>query len=181
MLQLLLFIHILSVCGLFTGIGIELACLMRAHRATNYVEARAALCNAPVVGPLMGVSSLLLVVAGIWMVLGFGFGWQPWVLTAVVVTVALMILGPAVTGRRMEAMHAACGAGEGALSPEIHAARCDKALNFLVFFTLFALIAILYLMTNKPGWTGSIAAAVVALAAAAAVTGMVVSKSRQAV
>lgn len=180
MLQLLLFLHILAVCGLFTGIGLELACLLGVQRATTLSQARAALCNVPLVGPLMGASALLLVVAGIWMVLGFGFGWQPWVLTAVVLTLALMIVGPAVNGRRMESLYAACEGGDGAVSPQVHAARCDGVLNFLVFFTLFALVAVLYLMTTKPGWTASIAAAAAAVAVSAAVSGVTVSKSRRA-
>jgi len=85
MLQLLLFLHIVAVALLFTGLGIEIAALLGAKRATTAAQVHAAIGNGRLMGPLMGGSAVLLIVAGIGMVQLGGYGWQPWTLTGLVI------------------------------------------------------------------------------------------------
>lgn len=169
MLLTLLFFHLLAVVALFTGIGLELAALLRVWRATTLAEVRAACLNIPLVGPIMGIFSLLLIATGIAMVYVGGFGWSaPWIDVVFVIAIILSVAGPAITGRRADALHAmAARAGEGALTPEIDLARRDIALRYFPWLSLFELVAALYVMTLKPGLTVSVVSIVIAAVIAA--------------
>lgn len=152
MLQTLLFFHILAVIGLFSGLSIELLALVRLSRAATLGEVRAATLNVPVIGPLMGLSVLLLLAMGISMIYVGRFGWTAgWVNVVFAVTIVLAIVGPAINGRRIDALHAlAAQAGEGAVTPALDAARRDKVLHYTSFMSFFELIAALYIMVTKP-------------------------------
>lgn len=167
LIPLLLFFHVLAVCGLFAGAGIELAAFTRFRRAATFAEAREALCHVELVGPIMRSSVLLLLAAGIWLVYASGLGWAPWVVTVLILTVAMAAAGGAVNGRRLDGAHAECASGEGALPQTVEAVRADGLLNFTVALLPCVLIGALYLMTNKPELTGCIVTVIVALVAAA--------------
>lgn len=165
MLQTLLFFHILAAIGLFTGITLELIAVLRVNRAATLSEVRAATLNTPLMGPLMGLSSLLLIGMGIAMVYAGGFSWSAgWLNAVFVLTIVLAILGPAVTGRKADAMHAlALQAGDGPITPTVENARRDRLFNYMVFMSLFELIAALYVMVTRP----DLVSAVTVIAAAA--------------
>ena len=183
MLQTLLFFHLLAAIGLFTGMGIELLALARVHRASTVAEVRAALLNVPVVGPMMGLSTLLLLAMGISMIYVGHFAWSAgWINVVFALTIVLAILGPAVSGRRAEAMHAAAAATpEGPVSSELDALRRDRVFNYMLFMSFFELVAALYVMVSKPDVTiaagAVVAAAVLAVVPTAA---LLRSSSRQA-
>lgn len=165
MLQTLLFFHILAVIGLFAGMAIELLAVMRLHRAASLEQVRAAVLNVPVVGPIMGLSTLLLLAMGISMIYAGQFAWSAgWINVVFALTVVLAIAGPLITGRRGEAIHAmALAAGDGAVTPEVDAARRDRLFNYMLFMSQFELIAALYIMVAKP----DVVPAVTLIAAAA--------------
>lgn len=162
MLSTLLFFHLLAVGGLFAGKGIELASLVGIGRASTLAEVRAACRNLPVVGPLMGISVLFVMVMGIGLIYVTGIGWaQGWVNLVLALTIILAVLGIAVTGKRMDALHAmADRADDGAITPEIEAARQDVVLRFLPWVSFFEIIAALYVMTAKPNLTMAIVVAI---------------------
>jgi len=164
-LQTLLFFHILAVIGLFAGMTIEIAALLRVHRATTLAEVRAALLNLPAVGPIMGLSTLLLLAMGISMIYAGGFGWSAgWINVVFVLTLILAVLGPTVSGRKADAIHAlAAQAGDGAITVQVDAARRDRVFNYMAFMSLFELIAALYVMVSKP----ELVSAVIVVVAAA--------------
>lgn len=168
MFAALLFLHLLAVGMLFAGIGVEIAAYYQLHRATTVSQARAAMLNMPLVGPLMGGGALLLIAAGLAMVYVGGFGWQPWVVVAVVVMLVLAVNGPVTNGKRGEAISVLVDkAPDGPITTEIGAARADRVLNYSVFLTACELIAALYIMTNKPGLIACIAVVLIAAAIAA--------------
>jgi hypothetical protein len=168
-LATLLFFHILAAIGLFTGAAIEILALVRLKRAATLKDVRAALLNAPVIGPCMGLSVLLLLAMGIGMIYAGHFGWSAgWINVVFGLTIVLAIIGPAINGRRIDALHArAAQAGDGALTPEIDAARRDRVLHYTTFMSLFELIAALYIMVAKPD-AGPAATVVIAAAVLAA-------------
>jgi uncharacterized membrane protein len=151
MLQVLLFLHVVAVALLFTGLGIEIAAQRGARRATTAAQVHAAMVNGRLMGPLMGGSSLLLIVAGIGMVQLGGYGWQPWTVTGLVIAVLLSAMGPTINGRRNDAVRALAGdGGAGPITPALDAARHDRVLQYSVTFMITELLAMIYVMTNKP-------------------------------
>jgi len=147
----LLFFHLVAVAMLFSGMALELAMLAALHRAGTVAQVRAAVTNEAFIGPLMGGGALLLMIMGFSMVYAGGFGWQPWVVVAAVVTVALTILGPTINGRRGHAIAAAAAqAPDGPITRELQAARADKVWHYCIVMMACELVAALYLMTNKP-------------------------------
>jgi predicted integral membrane protein DUF2269 len=183
MLQTLLFFHILAVIGLFTGIVIEVLALVRLQGAATLSDVRAAVLNLPVVGPIMGLSVLLLLAMGISMIYAGGFGWTaPWINVVFAITIVLAILGPAVSGRKADALHAlAANAGDGPVTPAVDAARRDRVLNYMAFMSLFELVAALYVMVAKPDVLPAVAAVVVAAIAAAFPAALLLRRSDPAI
>lgn len=124
-------------------------------------------------GPIMGGSSVLLVAMGIAMIYAGGFGWSAgWVNAVFGLTIVLAALGPLVVGRKAESLHAlALQAGEGAITPQIEAARRDRVFTYTVWMSCFELIAALYIMVARPQMSAAgaliLAAAVLALLPAA--------------
>lgn len=151
MFELLLFLHLLAVAGLFTGTGIAVAAFVFAHRAKTVEELRAALVVLPMVGPIMGPSAGLLILMGLAMVYLAGFGWQPWTVVGLVVAIALSLNGSLTNGRRGERLHAMAGdAPDGPIGAELRAALCDRFLTYSVAAMVTLLVCMLYVMSSKP-------------------------------
>lgn len=167
MLLTLLFFHLIAAVSLFAGIAIEIAGYIALLRARNVAEVRAAVTCMPAVGPIMISAVVLLVAMGISMVYVSGFGWQPWIVFSLGVTVVLTAIGKTVNGARCEAIHAAAfGAADGSIPDGIERARRDPVLAYCIFAMLFELVAALYIMTNKPQLNVcAIAAAIAAMCA----------------
>ena len=164
MYQLFLFLHLLAVAGLFTGIGIEVAVFVAAHRATSVEELRAALLPAPMIGPIMGPSAGLLILMGLAMVYLAGFGWQPWTVVGLVVAIALSVNGSLTNGRRGERLHAMAGAApNGPIGAELRAALCDRFLTYSVAALVTLMVCMLYVMSSKPPLASCLVALAVAL------------------
>lgn len=163
MVQALLFLHVVAVALLFIGMGLEVAALLNATRATTAAQVHAAVANGRFLGPLMGGSALLLVIAGVGMVQLAGYGWQPWVVTGLVIAIVLSGIGPTINGRRNDAIEAlAKQGGDGPITPALDAARRDRVLRYAVAFMITELFAVIYVMTNKPPLAGCLAAVVIA-------------------
>ncbi len=179
MLQTLLFFHILAVVGLFVAMSLELIATARVHRAITLAEVRAATLNTPAIGPIMGLSTLLLVAMGISMIYAGGFGWRPgWIAAVFVLTVVLAILGPLVNGRKAQALYAlALAAGEGPITAAVDAARRDWLFNYMLCATFFELIAALYVMVTKPDLGPSVWIIVAAAVLAAAPASLLVRRN----
>jgi hypothetical protein len=164
MFPLFVFLHLLAVAGLFTGVGIELAAFVGAHRAKSAEELRAALLPMPMVGPIMGPSAGLLILMGLAMVYLTGFGWQPWTVVGLVVAIALSVNGPLTNGRRGERLHAMAGAApNGPIGGELRAALCDRFLTYSVAAQATLLVCMLYVMSSKPPLVSCLVALALAL------------------
>lgn len=181
-LQTLLFFHLLAVVGLFAGMAMEVFAIVRLQSAATNADVRAALLNVPAAGPLMGLSTLLLLAMGISMIYVGGFGWSAgWINVVFALTIVLAILGPAVTGRRADALHAlAAQAGDGPIAAAIEAGRRDRVLPYMVFLGIFELVAALYIMVAKPDLTPAIAIAVAAAVVAGVPSALVTRRARTA-
>lgn len=105
--------------------------------------------GASILGPSLSVpSGLLVLVTGLGLVWGGGFGWEAWVLLSLLGVAAVFALGAGIVGPRLEwatlvwerdgdtAQALACG------RRAMRIARLDQVLQF----------AILSLMVTRPGW-----------------------------
>lgn len=168
-----LFVHLLGVAVLMLLVGIELPALLRAPTAPDVPALRAALLNAPLVSRLIPVPILLIVVPGLYMV-GDRWSWsQGWVVTTFVVVGSLLVIGPAVNGRRLDTLHAAAeAAGSGPVPAEVETLRRDRVMHLGICYATLETVVLLFLMTNKPSGLVAVPLAVVAALLAVPVSGL---------
>lgn len=163
MVLTLLFFHILAMGALFGGITIQIAICVALQRATNVDQVRSAMQHGPLVAPMMVGGVVLLLGMGIWMVYVGGFGWQPWVVVTLILTLLLGLAGKLINGGHVEALtEQVQAAGTGPILIEIDRVRRDPVWLYAVFAILFEIIAALYIMVNRPDVTACIGAVVVA-------------------
>lgn len=177
----LLFLHLLAAGTLFAGLGLELTTITAVHRAATASQLRAALTNEHLIGPLMGGGGGMLLLFGAGAVYAGGFGWQAWNIVAAVVTILLLAIGGGVNGRRAEAFSAlAAAAPDGPLDAQIQAARADGLWTYCTMLMPFEIVAVLYLMSNKPAAAPAIIAVVAAAILAIVPTAALLKRSKTA-
>jgi hypothetical protein len=159
-----LFLHITGVAGLFAGLGLELATLLRLRRAETVAQVREALWFGPLVGRLMPRAALLTLAAGLYMaVTAWGFE-QAWLDVALGVFLMLALGAPALNGRHMRAIAAsAFQAPDGAIPLALRARVVSPALTTSVLTSTTLTLGIVFLMTVKPSLTVALSAIGVAL------------------
>jgi hypothetical protein len=162
---LALFVHVGGAIGIFVSIGIWLAGLAALRRAQRVEQVRARAWLMIVVSPLMVVSVLLVLTAGLTMALS-SWGLQiGWIAVAVGSLLAMGPIGPLILDTRMRVIWAQAGAEPPGLLSEQLAAQIRNPLLGIAAQTLATLLfGIVYLMTVKPALVGAIVAMLVALA-----------------
>lgn len=147
---------------LFAGLGIELAALVLLHRAQTLGDVRAAVSPMTIVGPLMISGVVVLLAAGIWLVYAAGYGWQPWNMVSLALTVLVAIVGATINGSRGEAIVAMVkDRADGPIPASVDAARYDPVWNYAILFSVCQLLVLIYLMSAKPSLAMSLAAIVI--------------------
>jgi hypothetical protein len=181
MYHLMLFGHITGAIVLSCAVMLEIVGVAQLARATDCGEVRTALFAVKLVGTLAPIGALLLVLFGVGMIghggdipagapkeLSWGTGW----LIATYILFAIMMgAGPGVNGKRLEKLKMlADGSAPGPITAEMAAIRSDPLLAFTVALGPCTILAVLFLMTNKPNGVGSSITAVVAAAVAFALS-----------
>jgi hypothetical protein len=163
-----LFLHIAGVLGLFAGLTIEGIALRGLRRAMTGDDARTwlgLLRPMRVIGP---VALALILLPGLYLAANIDVG-GGWIAAGLLGFLAIAVLGAAVTGRRMMVVGPALGRAEGPLSGEPLRLAGDRGLTTSYAMRLAIAIGIVWLMTIKPEFAGSvlvlIAAAAIGLAA----------------
>jgi Predicted integral membrane protein (DUF2269) len=161
-----LFLHLVGVAILVVALSYTLGGLFRAQRATSIGGIRSSLGFLPVAEKLIPVGMLLILAFGLYMVGKGHWGWGTgWVDVAIAIFVLMSVLGPAVESKRTAKLHEAVeNLPDGPIPPEVEALRRDPVLTHVALFGSWQIVAFLYLMTNKPGWGGAIAACAIAAA-----------------
>lgn len=167
--SLALFIHVLSVSGLFVGIGLEVFQITMLRRAQTVGQVQQLDPAESVLKVLMPVVTILIIASGLFMLIK-GWSWSAhWAEVAFVSVVIAAGLGNAILGRTSEKIgKAAHQASPGALPESLRTQIMDPVYYTASWLLPGLAIGILYLMTNKPGTIESIAAMVVAAALAVA-------------
>jgi hypothetical protein len=166
------FLHILGALGIFAAIGLDWAGLSNLRRATQAAQVRewVRLLAAP--RALGGPAALLVLVSGIYLSAS-RWGPQGWILMALAGMVVVGALGGAIGGRRIGAIMRALPAESGPVSITLRGHLDDPALTLSLRVRTALLLGIVFLMSTRPGWGGSLAAmgAALVLGVAAAMPG----------
>ena len=152
-----LLVHILGVLGVFIATGIEQVVLLRlrAARTTQLVREWVRVMDG--VDRLFPPSVLLILLAGLYMTFTV-WGWgQAWIDVALGTLVLTGILGKAVNGAGLKAIgQAVADLPDGPLSADLRRLIYDPVLSTSTSITAFLTLGIVFLMTLKPGWLGSL-------------------------
>ncbi|HEX6536479.1 MAG TPA: hypothetical protein VF041_17945 [Gemmatimonadaceae bacterium] len=161
---LLVFLHVLGAVGMFAAWGIEAIALSQLRRAVTVEQARTAMGLSRGAVPVGPAGMLVALVTGLWM-MGVRWGLRPWMVAALAALVLIVVVGIVVARRAVPPLTAALGRESDPLagSVRVTSGPLVASLQFRVAMG----IAILALMTVKPGGLGSLA-----IMAAAVVTGL---------
>ena len=167
-----LFAHILGVLGLFIAIGLVWISVLWLQRAQTLAQVRERIGLAAIQERLMPASSVLILLAGIYMTV-VTWGWTtPWIDVALAGLVVLGGLGGAVVNRRLAAIRKAASTAEppaGSIPAEIKRQMTDSVLWTAVQMNGFTALGVVFLMTNKPDLVGSLITLAVSLVLGAVV------------
>ncbi|MGH7563906.1 MAG: hypothetical protein ACREK5_05740 [Gemmatimonadota bacterium] len=154
--SLALFLHVMGALGMFIALGIEWTILRNLPRATTAKEARGWLDPFLVLRRLYPWSFVAILVTGIYM-MAVSWGGAPWIVIGFFGLLALPALG-GMTGRRMRRIGPAIGEARGDLDDSMRIRLADPILRLSLWLRIGLAVGIIYLMTVKPGWIGSLVA-----------------------
>ena len=167
-----LYVHLLS---LFVGIGagaVLLTCLLQLKAARTVEQAVPWGMVAGKVGKLFPVAILGLLGTGLYMTMESSLPWTmktPWVDVAIVALVVLAVQGGGIAERTAHKLQAAMRANDpGPLGPDARRMALHPGLWVAELSNLGIVMGVVWNMTQKPGWGGSIAAVLVGYAVGAA-------------
>ena len=150
-----LFVHIVGAIGFFVALGVEWICLRQLGRAVTAAQAGEWLRAAVGVRRLGMASMVTLLVAGFYMMAAGNIG-GAWIIVAFWALVGLSILAVTLSFRRMAALARALSDEVGSLSPALHRLLGDPLLWLGIRLRVAIALGIVFLMTIKPGLTGSL-------------------------
>ncbi len=160
---IVLFLHIVGALGLFISLGLEWASLAYVRRASTSEVAREWLGLRSWVMRLGPASLALLLLTGLYM-MATSWGAVAWIIVALGALVLIAIIGGVLTGTRQGPIERAAAAERGAVSPALQQRLNDPLLWVSIETRTAIALGIVFLMTIKPGWIGSLLTIVVAVA-----------------
>lgn len=172
--KIALFLHIIGLIALFSGLVILQRGGVRLRTAATWEEARVWLQLMRPVGGMFFAGSIFLLATGIYMAKVEWSMSTPWVVVAEVVVVLFALVGTLV-GRGLGRMGRAARQHAGEVSTDDRSLLSAPAVWASIFAMNGGAMGVVWLMTTKPGWAVSIAVPVV-LTLGGAVAGMKVSR-----
>jgi hypothetical protein len=168
--HVVLYIHLVSLLIGFSAGMVETVCLLRL-RAAETLEAAAPWGRlAGDIEKAFPVAIVGLFGSGAYLTSDVWTWGTSWIVLAIVGLAVLSLQGPLVAGRRGHAVKAALLAnGPGPLGANALRMTCDRALWVAGMTNEALVLAVVWVMTEKPGWGGGIAALLVAYAVGLAV------------
>ncbi|MFI5235818.1 MAG: hypothetical protein ACHQXA_08920 [Gemmatimonadales bacterium] len=165
---LALFLHILGVFALLGGMGVIALSEAKLGEAGTVAELQGWAALAMRTGVTLGVAALVLLVSGMYMAHSRWGVMTPWVFGALLGLLFFALSGPLVAAPRiLAAVREAVAAGS--VSDGIRRRFHAPALRWLNSLRPAFLVWFAFLMTMKPGLTGTIVSAAVALVVGAGV------------
>lgn len=171
MYNAVLFLHLVGVALLIASVTITLLAMLRIQTAGTVRELRSLIAGTKRVEVVIIPAMLLIIGSGLYMVSQHGhhgrIPWTAgWVVTSLVVTLMLALMGPTVEAsddRRLRA--AVAGASGERPQADLREIQLAPRPIYVVFFGTSQVVALLFLMSNRPGLAVAIAACIVAAGA----------------
>ena len=163
--KIALFMHICGVLGLFAGIGIELvgAIGFRGARTVDQVRTNARVVKVTVA--LFPAATVVVISAGVYMALTQWSFRTPFVVVGLITLLVIVALGATIQGKQWQMVEkAADGLPNGPVPESLGRLINDPVAWSSMAGGVFGALAVVFLMTIKPGWAAAIAIAVVAYA-----------------
>jgi len=175
-----LFLHILGVLGMFIAIGLEEAALLRLRSATITMQVSEWMRIMSVVEKIFPLSGVLILGAGLTMAFTT-WGWhQAWIDVSLGVLLLTSMLAPTITTPRFKAIRRVVeSTPSGALPSDLYQLTHDSILRATIFVMDFLTLGVVFLMTIKPGWVGSLVVMAIALVAALIVAQLPLGTARE--
>lgn len=151
-----LFFHIVGVLGVFIANGLAVTVVFRLRAAKTTTQVREWMSVKSALEKILPVSALLILASGLYMTFT-AWGWgQAWIDLSLGVLIVLGVLGPAINGRRLKAIHLAVEvAPDGEVPASLQQRISDPVLRAYALIPGFLLLGVVGLMTLKPDWIGS--------------------------
>lgn len=163
--HVVLYIHLLSLLVGFTAGMIEVVCLVRLRAAETLADAVPWGQLAGQIERAFPFAIVGLYGSGAYMT-NHAWTWStPWIVLPIIGLAVVSLQGPLVAGRRGHKVEEALMAnGPGPLGPEARRLTRDRMLWGAALTNEGVVLGIVWVMTEKPGWGGGIAALVVGYA-----------------
>ena len=157
---IVLFLHIIGAAGMFAGIGMEGVVLLNLKKADSVSQVLSIGDSMKIMKIIFGISAVLLLFSGLYLVIE-SWGWTAWVVTGLVLLISLSGYG-SMTGKKIITYILSLNREQQKLPAE--AKNIIGAPKLLQSYKIRALlaIAIIFIMTLKPGWVGTISTVIVA-------------------
>ena len=174
MYDVALFLHLFGVVLLVGAVTTTLVATLRAQTAGSVGELRTLTAVTRKIDVVIGPATLLVLAPGLYMVSlhgdDGGIRWTSgWVVVSLAVFLLMSVLGPTVeAGHAKRLLQAVQGLPDGPVPAELDALRRSPVAVYVSLFGASQIVAFLYLMTNKPGLGGALAACGIAAAVAVA-------------
>ena len=177
--NIVLFLHVSGAIGYFVGMGTWLFGFAALRRAQRVEQVRALTHLVGRLGPLFGISVLLILATGLYMAITAWSLQTGWIAVALISLILIAPLGTAfIEPRRRVIDRLAREAPDGPLPQALERSTHDPILGTALQTVTLLLLGIVFLMTNKPSLIGSLIVMAVALVLGLA-SGALVSRPRR--
>lgn len=171
MFNVALFLHLLGVVILVGAVSTTLVATLRVQTARSVAELRTLTAVTKHIEAVLVPAMIIIIVTGVYMVSQHrdhrNNPWiAGWVITSEVVTVLLAVIGRTIEASDAKRVHNAIEtASDEWPQAELHAIQVASSPIYSVFFGTSQVVAVLFLMTNRPNLAVSIATCVIAAVA----------------
>lgn len=158
---LALFLHIIGAIGIFLGLGMEGLVLKHLGYAETNLQALKWGDSMKLMRIVFAISSLLLLIPGIYMEEAV-WGWTAWVIIGLVLLAVLSAAG-SMNAKKAAVNVFSLSKNNDPIPEEIKSKLRDPMLLRSYKMRLPIAAGIIYIMTLKPGWTGSIVTIIISI------------------
>ncbi len=150
-----LFFHIVGALGFFIALGLEWVSLRQMRNAATSEQVREWMQVTGSTRKIGMISMLVILIAGFYM-MAVAWGLVPWILVALGALILSIILAMALTSPRMAAIGQALTKERGSTSSALHHLINHPLLWISIQTRVAVALGIVFLMTVKPGLSGSL-------------------------